>query len=105
MAKPTGDELIEYGFRRILEEMQGIRSSLEMLTASIDKLTSAARATASKTDNIEQHVMNAVGVWIEISNSLDKVKADTMTTALNVIRIGNALKEESNDGAGQMEDV
>lgn len=113
MTKLTGDELIEVGFRRLIEEMQElrgalteIRSALDNITSSCTQTASASRATASKADMIEQHVFTAVGNGVDINNKLDRIKADTLTLAVNMCRVEQTLiRKDDADGTDGSEDV
>lgn len=112
MTKLTGDELIEYGFRRMVEELQELRGAVTEVRSSVDSVVheaeqaaKSAKLAASKAENIEQHMFTSVGIGVDINNLLEKMKADTLTTSLNVIRIEQELKREEQSDADGSEQV
>ena len=107
----TGDELIAYGFKRVVELLEEISyntTQINMNLIDIEQQLKTANQNLSlvnsKADTIENHLFTEVGTVLAMQERLDQARADTYTTALNVIRIGQALEKEESDNDGS-EDV
>ena len=108
----TGDALITFGFRRIIEEMQELRGCIAVLTSSIDGLALCVRdagveaknaADAVKrlyntADKIEHNTFMINDALMDASKSLKKVEANTFTAEMNCIRMVQDLRKELPDG-------
>lgn len=104
----TGDELITYGFKRIsdlLADLKGQSKELNdyayQISEKQDQLVQANKYLANISNTlgkIENHLFTMTGTLLAMQEKLDQTRADTYTTALNVIRIEQALnKEDSAD--------
>ena len=96
-----GDELIAFGFKRIVEELQElrgalteVRSALEGISGSAEDAAKSARLAASKADRIEHNTFILNDTAMHMDSTLDKVQANTFTTEMNTIQIGQALRKE-----------
>lgn len=108
----TGDALITFGFRRVIEEMQELRGCIAVLTSSIDGLALCVRdagveaknaADAVKrlyntADKIEHNTFMINDALMDASKSLKKVETNTFTAEMNCIRMAQDLRKELPDG-------
>lgn len=109
----SGDELIAYGFKKLIEELQELkgeitilRSEMSGLADDINKTAANTRETANvvqriygKLDKVEHNTFMAVDPLLKSANSLEKIQTNTFTTELNTIRISQVLNKESTDGS------
>lgn len=97
----TGDELITYGFKRIADQLTELIDYSYQINDKQDQLVQANKHLANISNTlgkIENHLFTMVGIQLAMQDRLDQTRADTYTTALNVIRIEQALnKEDSAD--------
>ncbi len=106
----TGDLLIQYGFKRVTEQLTElidvayqINNTLGELVDLEKKAETRDKLTAGKIDKMENHLFSIAGTDLSIENRLDQARADTFTTAMNVIRILQALNKED-DADERMEE-
>lgn len=100
--KLTGDELQAYGFKRIVEELAGIRQELTRTNETLAQISKAVRATGDTAAKIEHNTFIANDTLIQTANTVDKIQLNTFTTEMNVIRIGQKL---NGDKDGPMEGI
>lgn len=100
--KLTGDELQAYGFKRIVEELAGIRQELTRTNDTLAQISKAARAAGDTAAKIEHNTFIANDTLIQTANAVDKIQLNTFTTEMNVIRIGQKL---NGDKDGPMEGI
>jgi len=100
--KLTGDDLLTYGFKRILEELAGIRQELTRTNDTLAQISKATRATGDTAEKIEHNTFIANDTLIQTANTVDKIQLNTFTTEMNVIRIGQKL---NGDKDGPMEGI
>ena len=111
----SGDALITFGFRRVIEEMQELRGCIAVLTSSIDGLALCVRdagveaknaADAVKrlyntADKIEHNTFMMNDALMRSATSLEKIQANTFTAEMNCIRLANDLRREDTDDMEQ----
>lgn len=105
--KLTGDELIAYGFRRVVEELQELRGAMSSLNTSVEALAyyanragdnakEAADVTRRLYDTLSKVEHNTFmindGVMAAVTD-LDAVKTNTFTAELNCIRMSQELRK------------
>lgn len=100
--KLTGDDLLTYGFKRILEELAGIRQELTRTNDTLAQISKATRAAEDTAAKIEHNTFIANDTLIQAANAADKIQLNTFTTEMNVIRIGQKL---NGDKDGPMEGI
>ena len=102
----TGDELITYGFKRITDQLtELIDYSYQINDKQSQEQTNKYLANISTSlSKIENHLFTMTGTLLAMQEKLDQTRADTYTTALNVIRIEQALKQGDSDN-DESEDV
>lgn len=96
--KLTGDDLQAYGFKRIVEELAGIRAEIERGNDILVQISKAARAAGDTAAKIEHNTFIANDALIHTANTADKIQLNTFTTELNVMRIGQSISKEEQDG-------
>lgn len=89
-----GDELLQFGFKRIVEELTLLRKEVRDTRDVLVQISKATRDAASKADNIEHNTFIANDTLIQAANSLDRIQKSSFTTELNTIRINQALNKE-----------
>lgn len=114
--KLTGDELIAYGFRRVVEELQELRGAMSSLNTSVEALAyyanragdnakEAADVTRRLYDTLSKVEHNTFmindGVMAAVTD-LDAVKTNTFTAEMNCIRLAQDLRKEQSDDAKRM---
>lgn len=100
--KLTGDELQAYGFKRIVEELAGIRQELTRTNDTLAQISKATRTAGDTAEKIEHNTFIANDTLIQTANAVDKIQLNTFTTEMNVIRIGQKL---NGDKDGPMEGI
>lgn len=100
--KLTGDELQAYGFKRIVEELAGIRQEIARACDTLAQISAATRAAGDTAAKIEHNTFIANDTLIQTANAVDKIQLNTFTTEMNVIRIGQKL---NGDKDGPMEGI
>ena len=103
----TGDELITYGFKRITDQLTELIDYSYQINDKQDQLVQANKHLANISNTlgkIENHLFTMTGTLLAMQEKLDQTRADTYTTALNVIRIEQALKQGDSDN-DESEDV
>ena len=83
-----GDELIAFGFKRIVEELQELRGALTEIRSALEGISGSAEEAAKS----NTFMLNDTAMYM--GSTLDKVQANTFTTELNTIQIGQALSKE-----------
>lgn len=114
--KLTGDDLIAYGFRRLIEEIQELRGSMTVLTSSVDSLafyinkagentnetTNAVKRLCDGISRVEHNTYMMNDSLMASAGSLDAIKANTFTAEMNCIRLAQDLRKEQSDDAKRM---
>lgn len=102
----TGDELITYGFKRITDQLTELIDYSYQINdrQSQDQTNKYLANISTSLSKIENHLFTMVGIQLAMQERLDQVRADTYTTAQNVIRIEQALKQGDSDN-DESEDV
>ena len=114
--KLTGDDLIAYGFRRLIEEIQELRGSMTVLTSSVDSLafyinkagentnetTNAVKRLYDGISRVEHNTYMMNDSLMASAGSLDAIKANTFTAEMNCIRLAQDLRKEQSDDAKRM---
>ncbi|HAE15238.1 MAG TPA: hypothetical protein DCG51_01695 [Erysipelotrichaceae bacterium] len=103
-AKLKGDELTEYGFKRVVEQMQELTLAVNDLKLILGQIMTHLRNIYSESDKIEHNTFIANDSLIHIEHKIDQIQANTLTTSLNVIRLGQK-QEESEDGSVRPEGI
>ena len=103
----TGDQLILYGFKRLSGQLLELIDEIHQINGKLDQIEQAnnsLKTAVSKLDKIENHLFTMVGIQLAMQEKLDQTRADTYTTALNVIQIEQAMKQGDSDN-DESEDV
>ena len=102
----TGDELITYGFKRITDQLTELIDYSYQINdrQSQDQTNKYLANISTSLSKIENHLFTMVGIQLAMQDRLDQTRADAYTTALNVIRIEQSLKQGDSDNDGS-EDV
>lgn len=93
------DELINYGFKRIVEEIQALRKETEKTNETLIQISKAVRAAASTAEKIEHNTFIANDTLIQMANALANVQNNTFATELSVVRINQKLSKEDEHGS------
>lgn len=99
----TGDELISYGFKRVVEELDSLIKELQRTNETLAQISKAVRAAGSTAEKIEHNTFIANDTLIQMANTLDKVQDNTFAAEMSVVRINQKLSKE--DEHGSMEGI
>lgn len=111
MAELTGDALIAYGFKRIIEELQELRGAVTVLTSAIDGMALDNNKTALNTkdtlnackrlegtlDKLEHNTFMMNDSLAQSASDLTKIQANTFTAEMNCIRLAHELRKDTGD--------
>lgn len=114
--KLEGDELIAYGFKRLIEEIRELAGEIRVLTSSVDGLAfyiSNAGDNAKETTEAVKRLYEGIGKvehntfmmndsLMSSASALEAIKANTFTAEMNCIRMAQELRKEQSDGEKRM---
>ena len=94
-----GDELISFGFKRIVEEIQALRKETEKTNETLVQISKAVRAAASTAEKTEHNTFIANDTLIQMANALANVQNNTFATEMSIVRINQKLSKEDEHGS------
>lgn len=114
--KLEGDELIAFGFKRLIEEIRELAGEIRVLTSSVDGLAmyiSNAGDNAKETTDAVKRLYEGIGKvehntfmmndsLMSSAGALEAIKTNTFTAEMNCIRMAQELRKEQSDGEKRM---
>lgn len=115
MADLSGDALIAYGFKRLIEEIGELKGEIQILRSDLSQIALDTNKTAlntketatalqngyKKIDKIEHDLFMQNDALMRSVTSLEKIQANTFTAEMNCIRLANDLRREDTDDMEQ----
>lgn len=98
-----GDELIQYGFKRVVEELQDLNTSLNMIGEELRNLSSAVRREAEQVEKIENNTYTSSSMDLENNALLQNISNAAMVTEVVTAEIKRKLYEVQHGNTGQEE--
>ena len=109
--KLEGDELIAFGFKRLIEEIRELAGEIRVLTSSVDGLAfsiSNAGDNAKETTDAVKRLYEGIGKVehntfmmndsiMTSTGYLAKIQANTFTAEMNCIRMAQELRKEKTE--------
>lgn len=105
--KLTGDDLIAYGFKKLIEEIRELRGEITVFRSELSAmaldvsrvsnnskdLLSVARNTYSKVNQLEHDAFMINDGIMASATSLNAIKANTFTAELNCIKMSQEARK------------
>lgn len=112
MAELKGDELVAYGFKRVIETMYELIGAVSALTSAVDGLAAdinlaganakeaaeAVKRLYGTLDKVEHNTFMMNDSMMSSAGALESIKANTFTAEMNCIRLAHELRKEQTDG-------
>ena len=95
--KLSGDELLLYGFKRLIEELQKTQGLLNGLIEKEEKNRIYLRSIEEHTKNAEGYLFTLNDTQLQTQSVLNKIEGNTFLTQTAVMRQNEALRKDSPD--------
>lgn len=101
----TGDELITYGFRRVLEELEKLNTSLNMVGEELRNVSTAMRRSVELTEKVEANTYMTSSSSINTEAAASNIQNLATITEVAVLEIKKQLKDGQHGTNTGQEDV
>lgn len=98
-------DLIEYGFKRVIEELQVIQGLQKNNAGTLNAINTECKAMRAELKKIENDAFSLNRFISTIDAATERIKSTAFITEQNVIRILDILKEGGTDGKENPEDA
>ena len=91
-------ELLTYGFRRVVEELQVTQGVIQMTSDNTKNTETQLKVIDQKLDQIENHLLILNEQTAACAGYLDKIGSCEHITQMNIIRILKGMEALEHDG-------